>query len=74
MCRFLDHALGMMTKKDLCYWMEDRWSVMNRDSIASQIKVWHESSVIKWNLDFVNIVLPGDQQNGYTGYDPKTGA
>jgi hypothetical protein len=54
--------------------MEDRWSVMNRDSIASQIKMWHENSFINWNLDFVNMVFPGDQQNGYAGYDPKTGA
>ncbi len=73
-CRFLDLALEMQTKKDLFYWMEDRWSVMNRDSIASQIKMWHENSFINWNLDFVNMVFPGDQKYGYAGYDPQTGA
>jgi hypothetical protein len=31
--------LGMITKKDMFNWMDDRWSMMNRDSIASQIKV-----------------------------------
>jgi Ulp1 family protease len=73
-CQFLDLALEMLTKKDLFYWMEDRWSVMNRDSIASQIKMWHENSIIKWNLNFVNMVFPGDQEYGYAGYDPTTGA